>query len=73
MTARESLRKRAPTLAAGLVSFLVMIALVRWSGGESPLQPSDYVAVPVGAALVALLFVLNDTRGAGGRRAPELH
>ena len=65
MTVRDSLVKRAPMLAAGLVSFLVVIAFVRWSGGEPPIQPSDAFAVPVGAGLVALFFVLNDTRGAG--------
>jgi len=77
MTALESLRKRAPMFAMGLVSFLAVLAVMRWSAGDPLIQPSGDVGIVIGAALVALFFVLNDTRGGGnapaskpGRNAP---
>ena len=80
MTVLQSLRNRAGMIAFGLASFVVMLGLMRWSSGDALIQPSADAGVGIGAALVALYFVLNDTRGGGrpskGRdaaRAPELN
>ena len=73
MTAMQSLKKRAPTLLLGLASFLAVLAAMRWSAGDPLFQPSGDFGIVIGAAMVALFFVLNDTRGGGSPRAPELH
>ena len=58
----ESLRRRAGWLAGGLVSFLVVLAMFRWTNGEPVVQPSGDVGILIGAALVVLYFVLSDAR-----------
>ena len=40
MTVIESLKRRARFLVAGFLSFLVVLAAIRWSGGEPLLQPA---------------------------------
>ena len=76
----EILRERAGLIVSGLVSFLVALALFRWSTGQDLIQPSADAGVAIGAAMVTLYLVLNDTRGEPtsqrGRqtpRAPELN
>jgi hypothetical protein len=77
MNALESLRKRAGMLIAGLASFLALIAAMRWSNGEPLVQPSADIGILIGAAMVALYFVMSDARasksGPERDRAPELH
>ena len=60
MRALHSLKARAGMLAAGLASFLVLLAAMRLSSGEPLLQPSGDIGVVIGFALVALYFVLSD-------------
>jgi len=60
MNAFESLRRRAGTFGAGIVSFLALIAALRWSNNEPLLQPNSDIGILIGAALVALYFVLSD-------------
>jgi hypothetical protein len=59
----ESLKSRAGLLASGVMSFIVVIGGVRLAGGEPLLQPQTDVGIPIGAVVVALFFVINDTRG----------
>jgi len=77
MSAFKSLRKRAGLLIAGLASFLVLLAAMRWWSGEPILQPSSDVGIVIGVALVALYFVLSDARASKASperaRAPELN
>ena len=63
MTALQSLKARAGLLAAGGLSFLAALAIMRASSGEPLIQPSADLGVAIGIAMVALLFVVNDTRG----------
>ncbi|MDE2364678.1 MAG: hypothetical protein KGM42_18530 [Hyphomicrobiales bacterium] len=62
MTVGQSLRKRARLLAAGAVSFALALAVTRWGAGTPLVQPQSDVGVLIGFALVALYFVLQDTR-----------
>ena len=62
MSALESLRKRAGMLVAGFVSFLAFIAVLRLWNGEPPVQPSGDVGILIGAAMVALYFIISDRR-----------
>ena len=73
MTVLGSLKKRAPLLAAGLASFVVVLLVMRWSSGDALFQPSADLGVVIGFALVTLYFVMNDTRGRHSARAPELN
>jgi hypothetical protein len=77
MSALEPLRKRAGLLGAGLGSFLVILAVMRWWSGEPIFQPSGDLGIVIGVAMIALYFVLSDARAskAGPRqgRAPELN
>ena len=77
MTAVESLRKRAGTLAAGFVSFVVILGAMRaWSGDPLVQWPGD-IGLPIGLALVAIYFIVTDAKASstGPRkdRAPELN
>ncbi len=69
MSVAESLRRRARFLAAGFVSFVVLLALMRWSGGEPPVQSSADIGLVIGFIFVAASFVMNDTYGQRGGRA----
>ena len=63
MTVLESLRNRAGLLVSGAASFLVVIAGMRLASGEPLIQPQTDVGIVIGVAMVALFFILNDTRG----------
>ena len=69
MSVVESLRRRAGLLAAGFLSFLAILALMRWSGREPLLQPSADLGLVVGFIFVAAFFVINDLHGRRGSRA----
>ena len=62
MTVLESLRKRARFLAAGAISFALALGVTRWGAGEALVQPQADIGVVIGLAMVALYFVLTDTR-----------
>ena len=49
-------------LAAGLASFLALIAVMRWSNGDPLVQPSGDVGILIGLAMVALYFVMSEAR-----------
>ena len=70
MTVIESLRRRARFLAAGFLSFLVVLAAIRWSGGEPLVQPAGDIGLIIGFVFVAGFFVVSDTyrRPGGGAR-----
>jgi Na+-translocating ferredoxin:NAD+ oxidoreductase RnfD subunit len=74
MTVIESLKHRARFLAAGFLSFLVILAAMRWSQGEALLQPAADLGLVVGFVFVAAFFVANDVNGARGSspRGPRL-
>ena len=63
MTMLESLRDRAGLIVSGAASFIVVIGGMRLVSGEPLLQPQTDVGIVVGVAMVALFFVINDTRG----------
>ena len=65
----ESLRRRARFLASGFVSFVAVLALMRWSGAEPLLQPSADFGLVIGFLFVAAFFVMNDTYGRRGGKA----
>ena len=60
MSVLEPLQRRAGTLGAGLISFLMIIAALRWSNGEPIVQPAADVGIVIGVALIALFFVVTD-------------
>ena len=60
MSSSEAMRRHAGTLGAGLVSFLALLALMRWSNGEPLVQPSSDLGIVIGVALVALFFAMSD-------------
>ncbi len=64
MTVAESLKKRAGFLGIGAVSFALALGVTRYGAGEPLVQPQSDVGVLIGLALVALYFVLTDTRSA---------
>ena len=63
----ESLEGRAGVLASRALSFIVVIGGMRLAAGEPLVQPQMDVGILIGVAMVALFFVINDTRG-GVRR-----
>ncbi len=69
MSLVESLERRAGFLAAGFLSFLAALGLMRWSGGEPLVQPSGDFGLIVGIVFVAAFFVINDARGRSGSGA----
>ena len=69
MNVVESLKRHARFLAAGLLSFLAILAAMRWSEGEPLAQPSADVGLLIGFVFVAAFFVINDTGGPGGSKA----
>lgn len=71
MTVLESLRKRAGVLIAGGVSFALVLGVLRWSAGDKLLQPQSDLGVLIGLALVAVYFVITDTRNGGDADAPK--
>lgn len=71
MTPLESLKKRAGVLVAGGVSFALVLGVMRWSSGSPLIQPQADLGVLIGLALVALYFVLTDTRNGGDADAPK--
>jgi hypothetical protein len=67
MSVVESLKRRARFLVAGFLSFLVVLAAIRWSGGQPLLQPAGDLGLIIGFAFVAAFFVVSDTyRGPNG-------
>ena len=56
-------------LIAGFVSFLAFIAVMRLWSGEPLVQPAGDVGILIGAAMVALYFVISDRRD-GAKSAP---
>ena len=71
MTILESLKKRAGLLIAGGVSFALVLAGLRWSAGDRLLQPQSDLGVLIGLVLVAVYFVITDTRSGGNADAPK--
>ena len=71
MTVLDSLKKRAGLLAAGGVSFALVLGLLRGSAGDPLVQPKSDVGVLIGLVLVAVYFVLTDTRNGGNADAPK--
>lgn len=71
MTVLESLKKRAGLLVAGGVSFALVLAVLRWSAGDALVQPKSDFGVLIGLVLVAVYFVINDTRNGGSADAPK--
>jgi hypothetical protein len=65
VTVLESLKNRAGLIVSGAASFAVVIGGMRFASGEPLLQPQADLGVLVGIAMVALYFVLTDTRGGG--------
>jgi hypothetical protein len=63
LTVLESLKARAGLLVSGAASFAVVIAGMRLAGGEALIQPPADAGIVIGVAMVALFFVINDTRG----------
>ena len=71
MTVLESLQKRARILIAGGVSFALVLFVMRWSAGDPLVQPKSDVGVLIGLVLVAVYFVITDTRDGGKADAPK--
>ncbi len=69
MSVVDSLRRHARFLAAGFLSFLTILAALRWSEGEPLVQPSADVGLHIGLVFVAAFFVVNDIGGQGGSKA----
>ena len=65
MTVFESLKERAGLIVSGAASFVVVIGGMRLMSGEPLVQPQTDLGVVIGIAMVALYFVINDTRGGG--------
>ena len=65
MTVLESLKQRAGLIVSGAASFVVVIGGMRLMSGEPLVQPQTDLGIVIGIAMVALYFVLNDTRGGG--------
>jgi hypothetical protein len=65
MTVLGSLKNRAGLIVSGAASFVVVIGGMRLSSGEPLVQPQTDLGIVIGLAMVALYFVLNDTRGGG--------
>ena len=63
MTVLESLKNRAGVLVSGAASFAVVIGGMRFASGEPLVQPQTDAGVVIGTAMVALYFVITDTRG----------
>ncbi|MGD0639518.1 MAG: hypothetical protein ABSC22_02115 [Roseiarcus sp.] len=68
MSVIESLKRHGRFLAAGFLSFLVILATMRWSEGEPLFQPSADLGLVIGFIFVAAFFVINDTHGQGGSK-----
>jgi hypothetical protein len=67
MTVVESLKRRARFLVAGFLSFLVVLAAIRWSSGQPLLQPAGDIGLIIGFVFVAGFFVVSDAyRGPNG-------
>ena len=62
MTILDSLKKRAGLLIAGGVSFALALGVMRWSAGEPLLNPQSDIGVLIGLFLVAVYFIIQDTR-----------
>ena len=77
MTPLRSLMKHARGMTAGLVSFLLILGLLRWSNGEPLIEPKSDVGILIGVALIALYFVISDANSSKARpikgHGPELH
>jgi hypothetical protein len=69
MNVVESLKRHARFLAAGFLSFLAILAAMRWSEGEPLVQPPSDLGLVIGFVLIAAFFVVNDTGGQGGSKA----
>jgi uncharacterized membrane protein len=65
VTVLESLKNRAGLIVSGVASFVVLIGGMRLTSGEPLIQPQTDLGIVIGIAMVALYFVLNDTRGGG--------
>jgi len=63
VTVLESLRNRAGLIVSGAASFIVVIGGMRLSAGEPLVEPQTDVGIVIGVAMVALFFIINDTRG----------
>ena len=71
MTVAESLKKRAVFIGIGAVSFALALGVTRYGAGEPLVQPQSDVGVLIRLALVALYFVITDTRNGGNSDAPK--
>jgi hypothetical protein len=69
MTVLESLKKRAGFLIVGGLSFAVALVVIRATGGQPLFQPQSDFGIVLGLVLVAVFFVINDTRSNAGDRS----
>lgn len=69
MSVLESLKKRARFLAIGIVSFVAMLAVVRWSAGQPLVQLHADFGILIGFAIVAAFLVMNDLRESNGNQS----
>ena len=67
MTVVESLRARSGILVGGGLSFVAALAVFRAWSGDPLVQPSGDIGIVIGFAMVALFFVISDTRGSRAR------
>ena len=63
MSVLESLKSRAGILTSGAISFVVVIGGMRLAGGEPLVEPQMDAGILIGFVMVALFFVISDTRG----------
>ena len=68
MTVLESLRKNAHFLISGFGSAVVILGLMRWSGGEPLVQPQSDLGLVLGVILVGAYVVFNDMRASNGKK-----
>ena len=71
MTVLDSLKKRAGVLVARGVSFALVLFVMRGRAGDPLVQPKSDIGVLIGLALVAVYFVITDTRDGGKADAPK--
>ena len=72
MSVIESLKSRARFLVAGFLSFLVILAAMRWSAGEPLLQPAADLGLIIGFVFVAVSSSSTTSTAPAARRAARV-
>jgi len=67
VTIGQSLRKNALFLLSGLVSGLVVLAILRQSEGQPLVQPQSDFGIVLGFVLIAAFLVYKDLRAPNGK------